>query len=34
MELLGKEFSEETLIKLAYAYQEGTEHRIAPDFEE
>lgn len=30
MELLGKEFSEGTLIKLAYSYQEGTDHRKAP----
>lgn len=33
MELLGTEFSEPTLIKLAYSYQEGTDHRMAPDFE-
>ena len=32
MELLGTEFSEPTLIKLAYSYQEGTEHRQAPEF--
>lgn len=32
MEMLGTEFSEPTLIKLAYSYQEGTEHRKAPDF--
>jgi amidase len=30
LELLGKEFDEPTLIKLAYAYQEGTNHRKAP----
>lgn len=30
MELLGKEFDEATLIKLAYSYQEGTNHRKAP----
>jgi len=30
MELLGKEFDEPTLIKLAYSYQEGTNHREAP----
>ncbi|KKI90858.1 amidase [Bacillus sp. SA1-12] len=30
MELLGKEFDEPTLIKLAYSYQEGTNHRKAP----
>ncbi|WP_404332018.1 amidase family protein [Mesobacillus maritimus] len=33
MELLGKEFDEPTLIKLAYAYQEGTKHRKAPELE-
>ncbi|MGM0900420.1 MAG: amidase family protein [Bacillota bacterium] len=33
MELLGKEFDESTLIKLAYAYQEGTKHRKAPELE-
>lgn len=33
MEMLGTAFSEPTLIKLAYSYQEGTEHRKAPDFE-
>lgn len=32
MEMLGTEFSEPTLIKLAYSYQEGTEHRQAPEF--
>ncbi|WP_053362453.1 amidase family protein [Bacillus sp. FJAT-27251] len=31
LELLGKEFDEPTLIKLAYAYQEGTNHRKAPE---
>ena len=30
MEILGEEFAEPTLIKLAYAYQEGTNHRTAP----
>lgn len=30
MEMLGREFAEPTLIKLAYSYQEGTEHRKAP----
>jgi amidase len=30
MELLGTEFSEPTLIKMAYSYQEGTDHRKAP----
>jgi amidase len=30
MELLGREFAEPTLIKLAYSYQEGTDHRKAP----
>ncbi|AZU61947.1 amidase family protein [Neobacillus mesonae] len=33
LELLGKEFDEPTLIKLAYAYQEGTKHRKAPELE-
>jgi amidase len=33
MEMLGKEFDESTLIKLAYSYQEGTEHRKAPELE-
>jgi amidase len=33
MELLGKEFDEPTLIKLAFAYQEGTKHRKAPELE-
>lgn len=32
LELLGTAFSEPTLIKLAYSYQEGTTHRQAPDF--
>ncbi|WP_082220320.1 amidase family protein [Domibacillus robiginosus] len=32
MELLGTAFSEPTLIKLAYSYQEGTHHREKPDF--
>ncbi|MFS0891510.1 amidase [Peribacillus frigoritolerans] len=30
MELLGKEFTEPTLIKIAYSYQEGTHHRKEP----
>jgi Asp-tRNA(Asn)/Glu-tRNA(Gln) amidotransferase A subunit family amidase len=30
IEMLGREFAEPTLIKLAYSYQEGTEHRKAP----
>lgn len=30
MEMLGREFAEPTLIKLAFSYQEGTEHRKAP----
>ncbi|WP_052728395.1 amidase family protein [Domibacillus tundrae] len=33
MELLGTAFSEPTLIKLAYSYQEGTHHRQSPDFQ-
>lgn len=33
MEMLGKEFDESTLIKLAYSYQEGTQHRKAPELE-
>lgn len=33
MEILGKEFDESTLIKLAYFYQEGTQHRKAPELE-
>ncbi|WP_078427545.1 amidase family protein [Alkalihalobacterium alkalinitrilicum] len=30
MEMLGQEFDEPTLIKLAYSYQEATKHRKAP----
>ncbi|MFS0635506.1 amidase family protein [Mesobacillus foraminis] len=33
MELLGREFAEPTLIKIAYSYQEGTHHRKAPVLE-
>ncbi|OLS33550.1 amidase [Bacillus sp. MRMR6] len=33
LEMLGKEFDEATLIKLAYSYQEGTKHRKAPELE-
>lgn len=33
MEMLGKEFNEATLIKLAYSYQEGTNHRQAPELQ-
>jgi amidase len=32
MEMLGREFDEETLIKLAYAYQEQFQPRVAPTF--
>jgi len=32
MEMLGREFDEETLIKLAYAYQEQFQPRMAPTF--
>ena len=31
IEFLGRPFSEPTLFKLAYAYEQSTQHRIAPD---
>jgi len=32
VELLGRPFAEPTLIRLAYAFEQGTHHRRAPDF--
>ena len=33
IEFLGRMYSEPTLIKLAYSYEQGTKHRRSPDFE-